>query len=132
MAIVRTLFFLLSYIANLDLWRWFQNALPAWPTSNQNLDNFLVSARYVDPDLGLDACVENRVKTFLRESSSEDYLRVDDICPDLRQCSDEGLLVLRCKAGQAEFEVQDPDLIDLNELRDRVRLWSEISGEIAE
>ena len=130
MAVMRALLLLLSYLSNLDIWSWLSGSL-AWPTKNQDLDRVLVSARYVDADMGLDACVAKRVKSFLT-SSSEDFIRVDDLCRDLRECSDDGTLVLRCKAGGAEFEVQDPDQIDLNDLRDRVRLWNEISDTNSE
>ncbi|GAQ92858.1 hypothetical protein KFL_011700035 [Klebsormidium nitens] len=125
MAVLDTLFFLLSYISNLELWSWFQSALPAWPVKNQDLVDAVVSAHYVDPDTGLDACVAQRVKSSLR-SASCDYLSVKDICPELCEFSDEGALVLRCRVGGIEFEVREPDLVDLNELRDRVRLWDRL------
>ncbi|GAQ92456.1 mRNA (guanine-N7-)-methyltransferase [Klebsormidium nitens] len=98
MAVLDTLFFLLSYISNLELWSWFQSALPAWPVKNQDLVDAVVSAHYVDPDTGLDACVAQRVKSSLR-SASCDYLSVKDICPELCEFSDEGALVLRCRLG---------------------------------
>lgn len=101
-----------------------------WPAKNQDQNGVLVSARYVDPDMGLDACVANRVKSFLK-SSNDDFLSVKDVCPDLCDFSDEGTLVLRCRAGGTEFEVREPDLIYLKDLRDRVRLWNEVSGPTA-
>lgn len=124
-AILRMLLYLFSYF---DFWSWFQKASTAWslPSRNQEVEDVLVSARYVDENMGLDACVAKRVRAYLR-SSSNTFIDVADLFQDLQDVTDEGTLILRCKAGPGEFEVEDPCQIDLEDLRDRVRLWNEIS-----
>jgi hypothetical protein len=128
MTVLHMLLYMLSRVIRLDIWRWFQRAPFSLisTTNNQKLHDVLVSARYADKGWGLDACVANRVKTYLR-TSNKNYINVGELCEDLRECTDDGILILRCKAGPTEFEMQHPDRIDLDELRDRVRSWNEIS-----